>query len=854
MTQSDLNSNDLRPFEALKRESSHPSSRRARPPDLTFVMEPGDRIPLRAEKVSKRESKLGLRSIFGRSRASKDTEDLPQQQQQQHHRFASRFAGDATTPVTNGSKPLSNMTRSQTSLPLTSPSFPPAPTPQMPRLTLRSKASSGAMRPPQPQSQTQTQPQSQPRAQFGSWDPPPLFKAYPQAIKDAHLPATVMSADAILKFNEKRLASSESMLELSEDAGTDSAVEKLKWRHRRDQSATLKLDWTTKIFILCTSGYLLQYSGDGNFNRQPEKMLQLGKDSAAFVSDAIPGRHWVLQVSSVMEANGTAATDSRSILSRLPFVGSQNRTASNFLMVFESAEDMESWITILRREIEILGGKKSTSETGFSKADEETSHLKARTSQRTLVVRDPSRFSRVLSRDFSSPQMDDMDASGEDAGVDQSVDDVSTTNSIVSNDGRQLDSLRDSGNRLSYVSSGQRTIMTPTNSSPGCSPVRDSFNSTDGELVTPETALQPRPRPNAAAIMDRRQSMQGMNVMDFRQGSQPSQPYNAPVTPSEAPRAHPTPNFSVPISKRYSQLKTSPSEGSLAGDFARPLRARGPPPSAPFSTTRPLSIVADYPSPDKSDFSREDARTLASSRSSNRTERWSRTSFNDEQPQPQFPVRRTSLAPVQPGLSLAPAPNPRKSVSMHALRCLEETDEAPPALPSPGLPLQYQTRPHSRLLVSEPAKGLRRSVSSSIDVHERSSSPSLRETQHRARQRSSVFVESTTARHAVERPARYSIGHATDLKIKIDRFQAMPSLSSPNLLVAPGTAPMTTNKFLIPDVHAKALNRRSMPSLAHGPPPAPPPTSALPPVPRPPPTCALPPIPQTRQKLPAAMA
>ncbi|KAH6681159.1 peptidase family M20/M25/M40 protein [Plectosphaerella plurivora] len=853
MTQSDLNSADLRPFEALKRESSHPSSRRARPPDLTFVMEPGDRIPLRAEKVSKRESKLGLRSIFGRSRPSKDTEDLPSQQ---HNKFANRFAGDVNSPITPGSKPVSNMTRSQTSLPLSSPSFPPPSVPQMPRLTLRSKASSGAMRPPQSQTQQQSQPQPQqpqPRAHFGSWDPPPLFKAYPQAIKDAHLPATVMSADAILKFNEKRLASSDSTLELSEDTGTDSAVEKLKWRHRRDQSATLKLDWTTKIFILCTSGYLLQYSGDGNFNRQPEKMLQLGKDSAAFVSDAIPGRHWVLQVSSVMEANGTAATDSRSILSRLPFVGSQNRSASNFLMVFESAEDMESWITILRREIEILGGKKSTSETGSSKADDETTHLKLRTSQRTLVVRDPSRFSRVLSRDFTSPQMDDMEASGEDAGADPSVDDVSTTNSIVSNDGRQLDNLRDSGNRLSYVSSGQRTIMTPTNSSPGCSPVRDSFNSTDGEHITPETALQPRPRPNAAAIMDRRQSMQGMNVMDFRQGSQPSQPYNAPATPSEAPRAHPTPNFSVPISKRYSQLKTSPSEGSLIGDFARPLRTRGPPPSAPFSTTRPLSIVADYPSPDKSDFSREDARTLASSRSSNRTERWSRTSFTEEQPQPQFPVRRTSLAPLQPGLSITLA-NPRKSVSMHALRCLEETDEAPPALPSPSLPVQYQTRAPARFLVSEPSKGIRRSVSSSMEIHDRSRSPTLRDTQQRARHRSSVFVEPTTARHAVERPARYSIGHATDLKIRVDRFQAMPSLSSPNLLDAPGTAPLTTNKFLIPDVQAKALNRRSMPSLAHGPPPAPPPTSALPPVPRPPPTCALPPIPQSRSKQPAAMA
>ncbi len=56
--------------------------------------------------------------------------------------------------------------------------------------------------------------------------------------------------------------------------------EKAKSKHRRQISGSLsRADWTQKIFILVTSGYLLQYSGDGSFDRLPEKMMQLGKDS-----------------------------------------------------------------------------------------------------------------------------------------------------------------------------------------------------------------------------------------------------------------------------------------------------------------------------------------------------------------------------------------------------------------------------------------------------------------------------------------------------------------------------------------------------------------------------------------------
>lgn len=57
-------------------------------------------------------------------------------------------------------------------------------------------------------------------------------------------------------------------------------AEKVKSKHKRQISGSLsKADWIQKIFVLVTSGYLLQYSGEGSFDRLPEKMMQLGKDS-----------------------------------------------------------------------------------------------------------------------------------------------------------------------------------------------------------------------------------------------------------------------------------------------------------------------------------------------------------------------------------------------------------------------------------------------------------------------------------------------------------------------------------------------------------------------------------------------
>ncbi|KAJ9143975.1 Peptidase family M20/M25/M40 protein [Coniochaeta hoffmannii] len=595
-------------------EIQHPHyahTRRQRPADLDISSSDERRIPLRPEKLNRRESRLGLRNLFGRQKSNSD-EDVSSARD-----VAGRAGGIRASVAHIGNWPYGlHGHKSEITLPFLGQASQSRPKTPPGGDHLKHRKSTSAVKPlPSPKS-----------TQRAAWDPPPLFQAYPQAIRHVQLPASTMSAEAIIRMYGPRAGSS---LGFAANGGDDAAGEKTKKRHRRNTSASsFKSDWTTKIYVLVTSGYLLQYAGEGSFDRLPEKMLHLGKDSAAFASDVIPGRHWVLQVTSVMDLDGATGPHSASIFSRLPFRGVvEKKQTSNFLMVFESAEDMEGWIVVLRREIEALGGKKSLSETGKPKVDDRILHLKAQPSQRTLVVRDPDRFSKVLPQGISWDHPDAMANPGirlsvaeSDITRDQSFDDTSTA-SGVSQDGRQLDGLRDSTHRLSYMSSGQRTVVTSAGSSPACSPTRDSFGSqlTDspGQDSLHEGQSWPRPRPNASAILDRRQSMQAVNhLAEMRIASAAPRPLSTTTYSSSwqsttsvsfgAPVASTIPNFSVPhsVGKRFSMSMQPPSDPALSSSLSmqqnlgivRP--GRRPPPTALSINPRPLSLVMDQPSPE----------------------------------------------------------------------------------------------------------------------------------------------------------------------------------------------------------------------------------------------------------------
>lgn len=800
-------------LEALQ---SRPSvNRRPRPPTLHLSAPDESRVPLRNEKLNRRESRLGLRNIFGRSKAQKEEGPMsPSALPRGAVRVSVADMDDwSYVPEPLQSPSTISPDDSSSSRPLSIALESPGPgqfAHQTPGIVPKRKV------PPISRSA------HPPRDTLARWDQPPLFKAYPQAIRHGTLPATSMSADAIVRWHEKNEKNEKGGETTGEPAEAE-GKEKEKWKRKRRNASlsTIKLDWTTKIFILVTSGYLLQYASEGPFDRLPEKVLHLGKNSAAFASDIIPGRHWVLQVSAAAaaEPDTSSVTESRSLFSRLTFrpAVTERRQTSNVLLVFENAEDMEGWMATLRREIEKLGGKKKLSETGKPKVEDDSAHLRERPSQRTLVVRDPDRYSTSVPNDLPwhsaidlTPETDSsITITDPDMTPDPSLDDISTTNSVISHDGRQLDALRDSANRLSFISSGQRTIITSAGSSPACSPILDSFPSTVDDL---RPSLEARPRPNASSIVDRRKSLQTMSpFVGVNEAPSPApRRQSAFIAPraesaaSPAPGAY-APNFSVPHSsnRRFSYVKTtpeletpSPQPRENGDSFLRVAPRKNPPTS--LRLARPLSMVADQPSP------REDVPERPATRHGET--RASLSSQARPPPQPRFVSRNRvptahNLASRRSSLFhsdvSAPPPrtSPRRLASTGTLRGPSEAPRLRNLMVQGRLP--ESSGPHS-WTDSERAH-------SSLGMRSRSPPPPPH-----------VLKRASMAPMFPERILRaMSVPSIAE---------ALPPPSGP-LPPLPGTRPRGNSR-------GSLYSRRSMPQLVNGPPPAPPPTCALPPIPQ----------------------
>ncbi|OAQ98299.1 hypothetical protein LLEC1_04855 [Akanthomyces lecanii] len=445
---------------------------------------------------------------------------------------------------------------------------------------------------------------------LAAWEMPQLFKAFPQTIRQATLPAVTMSTEMVLRLHEKNTSAAAAAEQLTMEERN--SKEKAKKKHGKNPSLS-NLQWTTKIYLLTTSGHLLQYSGAGNFDRLPEKVLKLSNTSAAFVTDSIPGKHWVLQISSSTEPDTIIpSNEPKSILSKLSILTGEKRETANILMVFESPVDLDSWMATLRGEIEKLGGKRKLSETGVPERP-----AAPRQAPRTIVVRDSMRFSSTSpSLQGSSSDCDLTLKVGDSHHIrEQSLDEVSTTNSVVSQDGRQLDSLRDSnGNRLSFASADRRTAVTSAASSPERSPIADGFprDSTETcdsrEYNNGSKKADPKLRPNASVIASRRSTMQNAGLFidvsaDNRSSQSEEDPFLAMANETlESPTGLVAPNFSVPQSskRRFSHVRInssnsqSPPSPNTLTFASRSLRSK--PPLA-LRSSRPLSMVADHQSP-----------------------------------------------------------------------------------------------------------------------------------------------------------------------------------------------------------------------------------------------------------------
>lgn len=769
------------------------------------------------------------------------------------------------------------------------------------RMAMRSKSTKPANAPTRPSLKATAKP---PRRSDAAWDPPPLFQAYPQAIKHAQLSASTLSADSILRISNQNAS-------LAQEAGPISAGneeqqvaaarknEKAKSKHRRHVSGSIsKADWTQKIYVLVTSGYLLQYSGEGSFDRLPEKMMQLGKDSVAFASDVIPGKHWVLQISQAMDSDGTPAPDARSLMSRLTFRGADyRRAATSLLLILNSAEDLESWITTVRREIEALGGKKHVSETGKPKSDDRTVLLKALPSPRFMVARDPERFSNPptpLSASFSPP----WDRAAEESRTQTmstdttsrpmsfpARDSMSIKTSETSHDAQQLESLRDSTYRNSYLSSGQRTIVTSRASSPESSPTRDNFEPMEGPSSTSYFPEEVRPRPNAAAINERRRSMQtfqhhGSETLTTSKSSRP-RPHSTFVGPRASQIGSPiTTNFSIPhtLNKRHS-MSRSPENVPLspAANIHTPgrkqdtvLKGNRKSPPAPL-TSRPLSPVEDQPSPV------QQQPPYTPTETSLKPPRYSRPVMPDPSFLPQNDsARRVSSLPdnalFQRGSSISAlnaleaenmnskAPRRYSSVKgLHSpgyaedfpMKLTLQSPVKPHVIPLPASPIPTMS-PELRMPFSKYSEGSPHTISSSSKVRRPASIQVLSPARSHASLKTTGSFDQTPQRELLR--SVYSTAtpksvtkSPTSQGAPRSRFSTYDPMTSPTARTSVAyftnksprlASPASTSGLVTPsfqrlrDIDERSLgNRRSMPHLVNGPPPAPPPSCALPPLP-----------------------
>lgn len=368
----------------------------------------------------------------------------------------------------------------------------------------------------------------------------PLCVARLQAIHAVVLSACHLSSEIILKRS-------------SEKAGMSTKEKRARpWGHASTRSADLQ--WTRKLFVL-VPGFLLQYAGDATEDRIPEKVLQLSPTTLAYASDAIENRPWVLCVYGNAADDLTAASEREKekekekkgrFISKVTFKSHVKSSASALLLVFEGAEEMDTWMGLIRCEARRLAGgivgealTPSTDEP--PRIAEETQHelqIEEPDTRRNLINRDEHDTGRIESSSDDNPsrRTSTYHRSSTDAG--QSV------GTAVSGDQITLDQLR-GRSRLS-VHSGSGRARVPT-VSPDTSPERGSSISAASKARRRSTALSA----HSHSSVDLRPSSRRLSVIDRDSNMQ------WPRTPSP-----PTTGFSA-HSGRLSPLPPPPPDNSV---------------------------------------------------------------------------------------------------------------------------------------------------------------------------------------------------------------------------------------------------------------------------------------------------
>ncbi|PSN71365.1 hypothetical protein BS50DRAFT_463994, partial [Corynespora cassiicola Philippines] len=697
------------------------------------------------------------------------------------------------------------------------------------------------------------------RPQEGTWNPPPLFQAYPQSIKYATVQSCVFSPDVLLRTQSQRKQLDMARERMDSHRDLSSTLEggspepkKLEKSHKRLISNSVlhtpPPQLTDKVYVLVTAGYVLQYAGEGSFDRLPEKVLKLGKESKAYACDLIPGKHFVLQVSQSANEDGTVSMGPKtSLLSRLRLQNATaRRAATSFLLVLENAEEMDSWMTAVRREIERAGGAavrdesisiRESSSIDESPDEEQAAEREAESpSPRYHVRRDPQRVSKVVPVDSplqsqysDSPKIVASDWEGDRSEKTVSIADTASLHSnsrmsskrksievssiattAVSHDQLQLDQLRERS-RFSYMSSatsvsGAGTRNTSRTSSPApTSPLKEGFSPADAEPLRSATSLRSFHMNPSNSTSTRRRSMQPLpttNEDNAVSAVTPSTPKRhsiyGPTSPttkepekpeSEVQESKLTTTPPQPATRPASNVRysTVPPQTQLPAKFN--LRSSSAPPARLTAISPPPRDPA--PGPPARPQSTLGSLPSAAALSTRSERRISATPKPFLRP---FPVRTQHsdgsvvvprrLSSMSTGPPLGIVVN--RSVTAPVRPPAASNSTSPPIVNISPLPSQTLRRPSSVQIRSDPAPFL----SSSRPVRAISSTPS--------------FVP---GRRASATPTPTSNLHTTP-SIPVLRQQAQQQ--------------MATQKGITP--------RRSMPAIGL-PPPAPPPTMPLPPPP-----------------------
>ncbi|RMY69563.1 hypothetical protein D0862_14856 [Hortaea werneckii] len=474
----------------------------------------------------------------------------------------------------------------------------------------------------------------------------PLFQAFPQATKYGVLEVSTMSAETVLqKSRSRRTAGSQSSIgegfsraSVEDTSSVDTRrAAKNTMRHFASGSISHE-ELPSKMFVLINSGYLLQYREDGPSNRLPEKVLELGEESAAFACDLIPGKHHVLQVSQAVDSQGVMLAPTSSLLSRLRFRSAADKLpASHFLLVMPSAKEMEKWMAALREEIEGVGGKEARVDTavrpwteevtgrdGFNelkKTPSKSHRYRVNRESSTAampedVERSESRLSGLQGEEEKSEtatldgieRQADQLAEGAQASLHRNApehDAQSTSSSIaLSEQQKRLSSIGES-RRMSHATVAT-TIAPSSRANSITGSAQSEYSNKDSSEATRENAPTKSPYRMLAsyAVSRRRSAMPTSTPRDSAPSHQDAykahrisaQPEMESLASSRLARDRPLP--ALPSSPRKLGVATSePNLRSVASTKKRHDSKMPSPPPSLEEAARPESVVGELPSP-----------------------------------------------------------------------------------------------------------------------------------------------------------------------------------------------------------------------------------------------------------------